>query len=163
MVSLVNRRENNMWNIILILKGENIMKKTTAILMTIILAIFLSFSTAIAEGRKHKNDKGCMTEDYSCNHRYTYNKYDNNRNHKYTYNKNYNNRNHRYNTHNKRHDRGNHRYRHNQCNKRNHRYTHHKRNKHQTYKYNRHNNRHEKRSNGYVALRLLLPGLILPF
>ena len=142
----------------LILKGEKIMKKTIAISITIILAIFLSLSNAVAESGRYKDTKGTMTGSDSRNHRYTRNKHDNSRSHKYTYNKNHNHRNHRYNKHTKRYDR---RYQHNKRYDRwNYGHTYHKSCNHRNHKYNRHNYRHDRRSNGYWAGHLIIQGLL---
>lgn len=132
----------------LTLKGEKIMKKILTISIITILAIFLSLSNAVAEGRRYKNTERTITGGDSRNHRDTYNKHGDSRNHRYTYNKNYSNRNHRYNTHNKRYDRWN----------RGH--TYHKSYNHGNHKYNRHNYRHDHKSNGYWTLHLIIPSLL---
>ena len=158
MVSLANREEK-LFGIFFILKGEKIMKKIIVISITIILATFLSLSNAVAESRRHNNSRGTMTGSDSRNHRYTNNKHNNSRNHKYTYNKSHNNRNHRY-SHYKRYDR-HHRYQHNKrYDRRNHRQTYHKSYHHRSHKYNRHNCRQNHRLNGYWAGYLLMQGLL---
>lgn len=124
------------------------MKKILTISIITILAIFLSLSNAVAEGRRYKNTERTITGGDSRNHRDTYNKHGDSRNHRYTYNKNYSNRNHRYNTHNKRYDRWN----------RGH--TYHKSYNHGNHKYNRHNYRHDHKSNGYWTLHLIIPSLL---
>ncbi len=143
-----------MWKIFLILNGENVMKKLITISITIILATFLSFSSAVAEDTRHKNTKRKVVGNDRQNYRHINNKKNRSRNHKYAYNKDHHNQDNRYNTHNKRYDRRNHRYQNNK------RYTSHKSYNNQNHRYNKHNYRHNHRSNGHWAGHFIIRSLI---